>query len=168
MSPKQRTVEVDASTADCMLFTQKEGLLSRVAHDLKIRVTSFSLAWDGASLETRFDPRSLRVVEAMANGRENPGALSDGDKKKIEKSIVADVLHAQIHFINILAAVDAYPVSGRCAFGWGNCDEVNPCPLHGSWSRLNEQLQAWAEGTILADVAQAPGSARERTADEPG
>ncbi len=97
MTRKVRTVEVDASSAECLVYTEKEGLLSKVAHDLKIRVTKVSLAWDGKTLTARFDPRSLRVVDAMLKGRENPVALSDSDKKKIEKSIVADVLHARKH-----------------------------------------------------------------------
>jgi hypothetical protein len=80
-----------------LVFTEKEGLLSKVAHDLKIRVMDFGLAWDGSTLSARFEPRSLRVVAAMVKGREDPTALSDGDKRKIEKSIVADVLHARKH-----------------------------------------------------------------------
>ncbi len=60
----------------------------------------------------------------------------------------------EIPFIDILTAVDAYSTDGRCAFGWGQCDEVRPCPLHDSWSRLNEQLEAWAKGTTLADIAK--------------
>jgi len=97
MSAKPRRVEIDASTAECLVFTQKEGLLSKIAHDLKIRVTKFTLAWDGDTLSARFDPRSLRVVDAMVKGRESPGALGAGDKKKIEKSIVSDVLHPRKH-----------------------------------------------------------------------
>ena len=60
----------------------------------------------------------------------------------------------EILFIDILTAVDAYSTDGRCAFGWGQCDAVHPCPLHGSWSRLNDQLRSWAEGTSLADIAK--------------
>ena len=60
----------------------------------------------------------------------------------------------EIPFIDILTAVDAYPTDGRCAFGWGECDEVRPCPLHGSWSRLNEQFRSWAEDTSLADISK--------------
>jgi len=97
MSPRPRTVEVNASSGECLVFTEKQGLLSKVAHDLKIRVTDFDIAWDGATLSARFDPSSLRVVCAMAKVRENPTALSDSDKKKIEKSIVADVLQARKH-----------------------------------------------------------------------
>lgn len=59
----------------------------------------------------------------------------------------------EIPFIEILEAIDAFPTEGRCAFGWGNCDQLTPCPLHGSWSRLNEHLRSWAEGTTLADIA---------------
>jgi len=60
----------------------------------------------------------------------------------------------EIPFIDILTAVDAYSTDGRCAFGWGQCDAVHPCPLHGSWSLLNDQLRSWAEGTTLADIAK--------------
>jgi len=60
----------------------------------------------------------------------------------------------EIRFLDILTAVDAYSTDDRCAFGWGQCDAVHPCPLHGSWSRLNEQLKSWAEGTTLADIAK--------------
>ena len=68
----------------------------------------------------------------------------------------------EIPFIDILTAVDAYSTDGGCAFGWGKCDEVHPCPLHGSWSRLKEQLRSWAEDTTLADVAKRGAENRER------
>lgn len=62
---------------------------------------------------------------------------------------------AEISFIAILNAVDAFPTDGRCAFGWGNCDQLLPCPLHGAWSRLSQQIRAWANDTNLAEVASA-------------
>jgi len=62
---------------------------------------------------------------------------------------------AEIPFIEILEAVDAFPTDGRCAFGWGNCDQLSPCPLHGAWSRLNNHLQRWAVESNLAEVAEA-------------
>jgi Rrf2 family protein len=61
----------------------------------------------------------------------------------------------EIPFINILKAVDAYPTDRRCAFGWGSCDRLSPCPLHGAWSRLNRQLRGWASDSNLAEVASA-------------
>ena len=68
----------------------------------------------------------------------------------------------EIPFIDILTAVDAYSTDGGCAFGWGACDEVHPCLLHGSWSRLNQQIRSWAEGTTLADIAKQGAENRER------
>ena len=61
----------------------------------------------------------------------------------------------EIPFIAILEAIDAFPTEGRCAFGWGNCDQLTPCPLHGSWSRLNKHLRDWANDSNLAEVAEA-------------
>jgi len=61
----------------------------------------------------------------------------------------------EILFIEILNAVDAFPTDGRCAFGWGNCDELMPCPLHGAWSRLSRHIVDWANHTNLAEIAEA-------------
>ncbi len=60
---------------------------------------------------------------------------------------------AEIPFIEILSAVDAYPTEGRCAFGWGTCDDAHPCPLHGVWSRLNDHIHEWASSTNLQEIA---------------
>jgi len=60
----------------------------------------------------------------------------------------------EIAFIDILSAIDAYPAQGRCAFGWGECDAANPCPLHHSWNYLNEQIRDWAAGTNLEEMAR--------------
>ena len=88
-------VQLDASCAECLIFTEKEGLLSTVAHDLEIEVTDFEISWDAEAITARFSPRSLRVVNAMKNKRKAPGALSDSDKTKIEKHIIDDVLQAK-------------------------------------------------------------------------
>jgi polyisoprenoid-binding protein YceI len=90
-------VRFDPSTADVFVFTFKEGLLSPVAHDLKLAVTRFHIdvSDDTQSLESSFDAASLRVVSAMRDGRENPGALSERDRRTIEGNIVDDVLDAK-------------------------------------------------------------------------
>jgi len=61
----------------------------------------------------------------------------------------------EIRFIEILDAIDAFPTDGRCAFGWGNCDQLSPCPLHSSWSRLSNHLRSWANDSTLGEVADA-------------
>lgn len=89
----------DQSNAECFVFTFKDGLLSAIAHDLKIQVTRFTVEVNEAktSLEARFDARSLKVLHAMQSGAPNPSALSDGDKRKIEGNITDEVLHSDKH-----------------------------------------------------------------------
>ncbi len=62
---------------------------------------------------------------------------------------------AEIPFIDIFNAVDVFPTDERCAFGWGDCDQLSPCPLHDAWSRLSHQIRDWANDTNLAEVATA-------------
>lgn len=84
---------------DCTVLTFKEGLLSRVAHDLKLRVHRFGVDGDASTrrLTATADPASLRVVCAMLAGRESPATLSASDCRKIDQSIATDVLEATRH-----------------------------------------------------------------------
>lgn len=87
----------DATRARCRVFTFKDGALAAIAHDLEIDVTRFSIALDDAgSIDARFDAASLRVLHAVANGRPT-AALGEGDKRKIERTIVDEVLDARRH-----------------------------------------------------------------------
>ena len=83
MMNKPLPVQLDSARAECLMFPEKEGLLSSVAHDLKLEVSDFKIAWDAETITARFSPRSLRVVNAMKDKRENPEALDDSDKAKI-------------------------------------------------------------------------------------
>ncbi len=89
----------DASSAECLVFTYKEGLLSAIAHDLKIRVGTFSIDANeqARTLSARFDAASLRVVCARENGADAPRILSAADKREIEGNIVRDVLEARTY-----------------------------------------------------------------------
>jgi len=88
--------------------------------------------------------------------------------KVLRRLVLADLLESQkgqgggfslsrspreIAFSDILSAVDAFPAEGRCAFGWGQCDATDPCPLHNSWSHLNDRIREWASGTNLEEIA---------------
>lgn len=89
----------DASSAECWVFTFKEGLLSSVAHDLRLRVGSFwiEVAEGAGSIEASFDTSSLSVDTPMKDGAPNPNALSAADKLKIAEQIREDVLHSARH-----------------------------------------------------------------------
>jgi hypothetical protein len=92
-------IEYDATSAQCVVYSFKEGLLSKLAHDLKHRVTRFSLRVDERTraIEAEIDARSLRVECVMKEGVESDNGLSDDDKKKIEGQIIDDVLNARKH-----------------------------------------------------------------------
>ncbi|MDP3939479.1 MAG: Rrf2 family transcriptional regulator [Deltaproteobacteria bacterium] len=58
----------------------------------------------------------------------------------------------EITFRDVLSAVDAYPDKDGCAFGWGSCDQRNPCPLHDAWSQMSEGFRDWAATSNFADL----------------
>ena len=88
---------LDSTKADVVVLTFKEGLLSAVAHDLKLQVGRFTIDAEGERFVGEFDTASVRVVDAMKDGREHPGALSASMKADIEKNIVHDVLDTRKH-----------------------------------------------------------------------
>lgn len=83
--------------ATCRVFTFKEGLLSRIAHDLEIDVERFEVEIDEDDVTASFEASSMRVLHAMKNGRPAPGTLSTGDRRKIEETIQTDVLQTSKH-----------------------------------------------------------------------
>ena len=87
----------DAYNSECLLFSYKDGLLARLAHDLKLQVERFSIEVDETTREIKatFDPSSISVVCAQVDGRDDPSTLSKGDKKKIYDNVTKDVLHVR-------------------------------------------------------------------------
>lgn len=79
--------------ASAEVLTFKEGLLSPIAHDLRIRVQRFEVSVDGGEVCGDFDLGSLVVVCARKDQEDEPGTLSDADKAKIRDTIQAEVLH---------------------------------------------------------------------------
>ena len=112
----------DAYNSECLLFSFKDGLLARLAHDLKLQVERFSIEVDDTTHEIKatFDPSSIQVVCAQVDGRDDPSTLSKGDRKKIYDNVTKDVLrtrkHPEIRFdsTNIVERGDGFAVEG----GW--------------------------------------------------
>ncbi len=110
----------DASSAECFVYSFKEGVLSAIAHDLKHRVTQLSMEVDPEAgiIEARFDATSLRVECVMRNGAEAPGTLRDGHKREIQSNVVRDVLHARrypqirFHSSDVTREGDGFRIAG--------------------------------------------------------
>lgn len=89
----------DAYNSECLVFSFKDGLLARLAHDLKLQVERFSIEVDDTTrqIKATFDPSSIQVVCAQVDGRDDPSALSSGDKKRIYDNVTKDVLRVRKH-----------------------------------------------------------------------
>lgn len=86
--------KLDQRTAECHVFTYKEGALSALAHDLEIAVGRFTIEiTDDQAVDATFDASSLTVLHAIKDGR--PHDMGEGDKKKIQRTIADDVLDAR-------------------------------------------------------------------------
>jgi hypothetical protein len=79
------------------IYTYKEGLLSRVAHDLRLRATRLSLYQQGEELELRVEASSLVVEGVMSEGQLHSSLLSARDRAEIERTAREAVLQAARH-----------------------------------------------------------------------
>jgi Rrf2 family protein len=61
---------------------------------------------------------------------------------------------SEIHFSDILEAVDRDVRPEGCVFGWKTCDANDPCPLHPFWKRLKDDVEDWAREYTLEDVKE--------------
>ena len=81
--------------ADCFVYVYREGALSAIGHDLKLRVTDFTIEiGDGPSVQARFRADSLRVVGVLRGGTVDEREPSAKDRKEIEGNIAREVLEA--------------------------------------------------------------------------
>lgn len=88
-------MKFDQNNSTCSVFTGREGALSAIGHDLKLRVEKFDIDMSGTEVRASFDTKSLRVVGAVEGDVVDKGEISSRDKSKIESNIVKDVLKAK-------------------------------------------------------------------------
>lgn len=74
------------------IYTFKEGLLSKLAHDLRLSVTRFDISARGTEIEASLDPASLRVDGVMKDGKIDRAVPSESDRQKIRENVLHDVL----------------------------------------------------------------------------
>lgn len=87
--------------------------------------------------------------------------------KIMRKLVTAKLLHSQkghgggfvfakpmtdIRFVDIINAVGRRVEPKACVFGWGECNEDDPCPVHFFWSEFIEHFNDCAEKYTLSDV----------------
>ena len=79
------------------IFTFKEGILSAVAHDLRLRLQTFQVTLDGSAVRGEFDLKSLLVEGPMQNGMLRAEQYDDGKRADVAKAMHGEVLHTQKH-----------------------------------------------------------------------
>ncbi|MFT7579180.1 MAG: polyisoprenoid-binding protein YceI [Myxococcota bacterium] len=141
---------IDANQGECQVFTFKEGLLSPMAHDIKLQLDRWSLTHDpeARTLSGTFDPASVRVVCARKNGADSPGTLSSGDMRKIQKTIQNDVLKTrrfgEIRFAGHYVATDGEPAGSGFTVEGELTLAGRTCPITAVVTLAGDQLVATA------------------------
>jgi hypothetical protein len=82
------------ATGTIHVFTFKEGVLSAVAHDLRIRLERFEVTLDGDRVHAECDLKSLFVDGPMENGVLKAESYEPGKRADVEKAMHGDVLHS--------------------------------------------------------------------------
>jgi polyisoprenoid-binding protein YceI len=83
--------------ATVFVYTFKEGLLAKLAHDLRLSAHDVEITLKGEALEARVAATSL-VVDGVAHGETiDTQALSDHDKRKIQDTMADEILQARAH-----------------------------------------------------------------------
>jgi hypothetical protein len=74
------------------VYTFKEGLLARLAHDLRLTLHDWEVHLEGGRVTARFEPASARVDGVARAGGVDRGGLSDADRRSIEHTLVHEIL----------------------------------------------------------------------------
>lgn len=77
------------------LFVFKEGLLSRLGHDLRLAVDAFEMTLETGNIVGRFSTGTIRVEGVMKDGHFDPDGLSSRDRGKVEKTVRKDILQTE-------------------------------------------------------------------------
>jgi hypothetical protein len=87
------------------VFTFKEGVLSPIAHDLRLRIERFAITLEGDEVRGEFDLRSLIVCGAIRDGVAHPAELDASKRAEIERAMHANVLrtseHPTAHYVGL-------------------------------------------------------------------
>lgn len=89
----------DAGNSEVLVFSFKDGVLAKLAHDLKMHVESFSIDVDDATkaITATFDARTVKVVCRRKDGHDEHGGLGSLELGQIHSNLEKDVLESKKH-----------------------------------------------------------------------
>ena len=59
----------------------------------------------------------------------------------------------QLTLLRVVSRFDRLAEQRHCLLGRPECSDADPCPMHGHWKAIAEQIAAFFGGTTVADVA---------------
>jgi len=100
------------------IFTFKAGVLSAVAHDLRVVLPAFEITLDGTTVRAEFDLKSLLVEGPVVQGVLLADKYDAGKRADVAKAMHADVLrtdrHPKASFTgSAVASAEGYHVDGQ-------------------------------------------------------
>jgi len=102
--------QLDASDVRIEVFALKQGLLSPVGHNVKLRVGALTVDVDPEepSLKASIDVSTLKAVCAYTEAGDTPGALSAKDLTTINGYVAKDILKVSRHPTATFEATELY------------------------------------------------------------
>ena len=62
-----------------------------------------------------------------------------------------------VSFLDVVISIDGKYMLSECILGLPVCGELNPCPLHGEWSELKDNLRYMMANVTLEDLSLRDG-----------
>ncbi len=127
------------------IFTFKQGLLSTLAHDLRVSVTRFDIELSGGKVRARFDVRSAQIDGVVLGERVDPSRFSKQDTEVIARNMRDAILNVtkfptvELEGDVQPVAIDRWVLHGRLAMVGRTCDIEIPV-IH-SGSQLAAELE---------------------------
>lgn len=122
------------------VYTFKEGLFAKLAHDLRLSVTAFQIRLERDEVQATFDAASLRVDGVMKRGQLDRSVLSPSDRADIEATIRKELLET--------AQAPKIDVKGRVKREGAGVIVEAQLHLHGQSQGLRIPVRAERELTI--------------------
>jgi len=128
------------------IFTFKDGILARAAHDLQVRLEQFQIGLEGDSVSCEFDLKSLHVDGPVEGGVVHPEQYDAGKRADVEKAMHNDVLHTDKNPVarftgKALPDGDGFKVSGQLDLSGGSAPLEFPVRIDGGTYRASFEIQ---------------------------
>jgi hypothetical protein len=128
---------VQPAPATIHVFTYKDGLLARLAHDLRFSLRRFEIVRDGDTVRGRFWPDALHVDGSVRHGQVDLDSFSAGDAAKIRRNLADDVLHTARHpEVTFEGELQGDGADGRLTMAG------RTCPVRTVFKRQGDRLRA--------------------------